>query len=375
MPAASCQKLGNPTLLEPEKKQATTEKLDMDRITKPALLMRHPTAPVYLHTLFDYMSSLGKDPYIACDGMGMAREDFDAPGFRVTHEDACNIVRRALRIVGEPNPGFVLGQRVNLASRGILALGLLTSNTLRDALQLAIRYPQEAGYLIAVGLRDAGSFTCVTLDPMQGNRDILAFLSELTATSIVRNTRILSGVPCTPRAVEFSHPAHAPGMAEYERYFGCPVRFNAAANRILLDEGFLATPVPTSHVASFRLAKDLLDKEKLETSQQRSVSACVAAIVRSNLDQPLTAGQVARALCLSERSLRRKLSQEGHCFQLIVDECRADHVMSALALHDLSVIELSIQTGFTDTRAFRRAFKRWTGCSFTQYKCKFVTAR
>lgn len=339
-----------------------------DRFSFDVGLQQYGIAPVSLYPLLEFMRSAGHDPRIACDGLGVSCPDFDTPEFRVTHSQACNIVRRALRILGDPNPGFMLGQRANLASRGILALGLLASRNLSDAFELAAQYPQEAGYLVAVRLERSGLRGYTTLEPIFGSLDILPFLVELTATGIVRCARILSNAVCTPLAIEFSHLEHKYRIEEYEEFFGCPVRFNANANRMFFDERFLATPIPSSHLASLRLAKNLLDQGKHGATKLVSTGSAVATIVSRNIGASFNAATVARILCISERSLRRRLMEEGSNFQLIVDECRANYVISRLAVEDLSISELAAQTGFRDMRAFRRAFKRWTGCSFTQYK-------
>ena len=66
-------------------------------------------------------------------------------------------------------------------------------------------------------------------------------------------------------------------------------------------------------------------------------------------------------LCLSDRTLKRRLRLEGTSFQARLDEarrCRANDLMSA---GRLNLGEIAHVLGYSDPAAFTRAFKRWTG--------------
>lgn len=71
--------------------------------------------------------------------------------------------------------------------------------------------------------------------------------------------------------------------------------------------------------------------------------------------------QVARALELSVRTLRRRLVEAGTSFGQISDRLRAQLAQRLLREQGLSVAEAGQQLGFSDARAFRRAYKRWLG--------------
>ncbi|MEM1412991.1 MAG: AraC family transcriptional regulator, partial [Pseudomonadota bacterium] len=71
----------------------------------------------------------------------------------------------------------------------------------------------------------------------------------------------------------------------------------------------------------------------------------------------------AAALNTSERTMRRRLSQEGTSFQKVLDRYRCALAEDYLAATRLSTQQIGELLGFTEATNFRRAFLRWTGRS------------
>ena len=69
----------------------------------------------------------------------------------------------------------------------------------------------------------------------------------------------------------------------------------------------------------------------------------------------------AKALALGERTLRRRLEEEGTSHRALVDEVRKELALSYVRDTSLSLGELAFLLGFSEAAAFHRAFRRWTG--------------
>jgi len=69
----------------------------------------------------------------------------------------------------------------------------------------------------------------------------------------------------------------------------------------------------------------------------------------------------ARGLKASRRTVQRRLLQEGTSYQMVLDAVRRDLAMRLIKLQRLSIVEIAYWLGFSDSSAFRRTFKRWTG--------------
>ncbi|CAN5511655.1 AraC family transcriptional regulator [soil metagenome] len=72
---------------------------------------------------------------------------------------------------------------------------------------------------------------------------------------------------------------------------------------------------------------------------------------------------IARALGMSERTLQRRLEEEGRTFLEIVDAFRHEESLRILDDARLSLGEIARRLGFAEQSSFTRAFKRWTGKS------------
>jgi AraC-like DNA-binding protein len=72
-------------------------------------------------------------------------------------------------------------------------------------------------------------------------------------------------------------------------------------------------------------------------------------------------GEVARTLGMSERTLGRKLADEGLSFTDILQQLRRDLAVRYLDDRKLRVSKIAWLLGFKEVSAFTHACKRWTG--------------
>lgn len=70
---------------------------------------------------------------------------------------------------------------------------------------------------------------------------------------------------------------------------------------------------------------------------------------------------VARAMSISEATLRRRLVQEGTSFSRVVDEVRFALARRYLRDPTLEVAEVALLLGFREPRDFDQVFERWSG--------------
>ena len=102
-------------------------------------------------------------------------------------------------------------------------------------------------------------------------------------------------------------------------------------------------------------------------------SRVIRVLLMSSLDR-ISADQVAARLRVSTSTLRRRLRAENTRYQLLLDAVRQHRCEKALARRWLPGKSIAQDLGFRETNSFYRAFSKWTGKTYTQYKKERVSS-
>ena len=177
--------------------------------------------------------------------------------------------------------------------------------------------------------------------------------------SVAAIIREVSPEPFAPLAVRFRHPP-PPATAAHERAFDCPVAFEADMDALLVPAAALSRPNRLGDEGITRYLLKQLDAEL----GQRTAGQSFADTVKDAVGQSLSEGaprmvEVARRLGMSERTLHRRLGEEGVSFQRLVEDARRALAEGLLVQTDYSLAEIAFLTGFSEQSAFTRAFRRW----------------
>jgi AraC-like DNA-binding protein len=73
------------------------------------------------------------------------------------------------------------------------------------------------------------------------------------------------------------------------------------------------------------------------------------------------AGEIARRLGISQRTLARRLSSEGLTFSGVLEKLKSDLAERYLTDGELSISQIAWLLGYQEVSALTHAFKRWTG--------------
>lgn len=72
-----------------------------------------------------------------------------------------------------------------------------------------------------------------------------------------------------------------------------------------------------------------------------------------------TINDIARQLCMHERTLHRRLREEGTSFQIELDAVRYDVARQLLEETTVPIAGIAEKLNYSGVSAFSRAFKRW----------------
>jgi len=85
--------------------------------------------------------------------------------------------------------------------------------------------------------------------------------------------------------------------------------------------------------------------------------------------------QIAAQVGCSGATLRRRLARDGSSYREIRNSCRREVTLDLLSRTGFSIEEVARRGDFTDSDAFRRAFREWTGATPRSYRTQAKAAR
>ncbi|MGH8505832.1 MAG: AraC family transcriptional regulator [Stenotrophobium sp.] len=310
----------------------------------------------------------GVDPECLCRGLGFGIDDLTQPSTRVSYRQASLMIQRALAAIPDPALGLTLGTRATLGSMGLIGHAMAMSATLGDALSLALKHLVLTGAVgYQIELRMHGPLVSLELEHRFPDPEIQSFITEEAFSSALTYARTLSGGAVQVSRVDFSHTER--GTAEFAgKVFAAPVNFGSDGNRFVIEAHYMGLPVPTHHPLGLNQALELLEAFARQEQVKDDLCSAVERAAYRTLIGGITLEEIARQLNMSGRTLRRRLAASGVSFETLVENVRKTRALSLLTHSDAAVEHIASETGYSDVRNFRRAFKRWTGVSPSEYR-------
>jgi AraC-like DNA-binding protein len=204
-----------------------------------------------------------------------------------------------------------------------------------------------------------------------GDRPVPRQRIEFIFITVIGFCRWISGREVHPLAVELAYPAPA-DAAPYRVAFRCPVLFDAPGNSLLFAYADLTTPLPTSNPMLAELHERFAGEYLRHFDQALTSYRAREVIIRRLPDGEPRRDQVACELCMSERTLQRRLEDEATSFLQLLDDTRRELAEQYLGRLHLSLAQAAYLLGFADQSSFFRACKRWFAISPGQYRSQLL---
>ncbi len=323
-----------------------------------------------IRRMFETLRENGIDPAPIAEEAGVEVElgaDLDR---RIPLETLHTLWEAALRRYPRTDGALLGAQRYRPGDYGLVGFVCMNSATLGEALGHAVRYVHLWTDDPALRLDDEGA---VHLRYRASFPDRLGVrcATEATLAELVHGGRLVTAQRVCPVDVWFAHPGPHDRSA-HEGFFGCAVRFRAGSTGMRFERATLATPLPfaDAQLGTFlrKLANEALARQ---TGRSESPLDQVSGLVAEELQRGVpTLATIARRLAVGERTLRRRLQDEGTTFRELLEETRARLARAYICDRRLPLSEVAFLLGFSEPSAFHRAFKRWTGETPAAYRAR-----
>lgn len=299
--------------------------------------------------------------------LGLDYAALNDPDARFPQDGMTRLWQQAVALSGNPAIGLNMARVVRPSSFHVVGYALMSSRNLQEGFTRLVRYQRiiaEGADMSFRPTRDGYELQLV----IHGDRLPAARQSaEASLAYSLAFCRWLTAKPLCPRQVSFQGPPPA-DLEQYRQVFQGPLKFNAEHYALLFDRADLDAPLPTANEALAQLHDRFAGEYLARFSDSR-----VTHQVRQVLCRLLPQGEpkreaVAQALLMSERTLQRRLQEEGTSYQQLLDDTRRELAGQYLAQPNLTLLEIAYLLGFADPSNFFRAFRRWFDTTPGEYR-------
>ncbi|MCQ6564059.1 AraC family transcriptional regulator [Paenibacillus mendelii] len=241
----------------------------------------------------------------------------------------------------------------------------------RDALNRMVRYKQLCPPE-SLRITEDGERCTIELEWMRTKQPGPPILVGATLAFLLELGRRGTGQPLSARSVEFSHSMG--DVKALEAYFGCPIRIGATDNRLTLHRRDLDRLFISYNKELLEILTPVLDRS-LDEQRSRSIPEMVKWILQRSLaGGRLDIRAVASELGMSDRTLQRRLADEGTTFKQLLTQVRHEQAREYLADPKLDIKEVAFLIGYEDPNSFYHAFRLWEGDTPSKWRSEYLGA-
>ncbi len=319
------------------------------------------THPTYARMLCVTLRGLGVDVDAALHMAGLPPWAVVATSDALMDQSTIQrLIAAALRLSGRPWLGLEVGAAVQVSAHGPLGNAAVASRDLMQALETVARFGGVRYGAVRYQLLHQPSAVVMVLTELVDLGEARVFVTCMLFATLIRMMEAVTGYRLDHLVeVEFPFP-EPPWRSEIERLCAGSLHFNKPHLAFHLSHTALQSPCMTADAKAFAAAYQQCEQLAFQ-STQRPFQQSVFELLTAHEGHYPSLGEIAQHFSISNRTLMRRLKQDGSSYQALLDEAREQRARWYLGYSQLTIEEIAARLGFEDTSNFSRTFKRWTG--------------
>lgn len=263
--------------------------------------------------------------------------------------------------------GLQIGRSIKVSCLGLPGYTMLVSKSVEEAVSCLMAFPLLLGWYFNIELEHKENTVTLKICDYSYSEEMKQFCIDMALSSVLTLIEDLLGHSLKPVSVELTCPSsqHRQTVA---KFLDCTVK-HSQHDGITFERATFASPCPLANKVSF---EDLYRQcEQKEYEWQVKTSQDLVSKIKHIVSQDTgyySMPVLAQELCMTERTLRRRLKEQSVNFQKLVNQVRYQQAIERLESTDTNIADIAEQLGYSDTASFRHAFKRWSGLAPTEYR-------
>lgn len=319
-----------------------------------------------ISTIPAVLREFGINPVDVLRKAELATNLFDNPDELISFRDRANLFKVCMDETACNHFGLLVGQQEGLSSLGLVGYLVRHSPDVQTALESLVHYfhLHAQGSLMLFDTEQDLAFLGYSIYSEQ--LEVSDQIVDAAIAIACNMLRELCGPGWQPTEVLLSH-RQPENVRPFRKVFGRRVRFDMPRSGVYFPARWLSEQVQGADSELHRL----LEKQvrQLESQYSEDFPQQVRLVVSDALlTNHATIEYVSRIFSIHSRTLHRRLKANGTSFQGILDECRFQIARQMLGSSNLGHAQIASLLGYSDARAFSRAFRRWSGVSPSHWR-------
>jgi len=322
--------------------------------------------------LLDAAHERGCPTHTLLAGTGIRLSSLEDDTSAISFEQEYRMIRNLLRHCGDaPGIGLEIGMHYHFTSIAPLGFALVSSPTFRSAFDVTLRYGDLNVSLVEIMVDGEDKDLRIGFREERLPPDLRRFAVERTIGAALAIMRDLIEPAVTPRSIELNWSSPQ-DVSVYRTLTGATPTFDRPKNLLILKQRDVDLLLKRRNPAALRMAEEQCQRYLEAWKKRGGLAARVREIVALRPRDMPSQTKVASILCMSERTLRRRLQEEGTHFSALCDETRQAIAEQLLTMQRLPIEQIAERLGYSETAAFIHAFKRWRGQSPHAYRLELA---
>lgn len=279
---------------------------------------------------------------------------------RYSQQEVTRLWVCARELAGNPAFGLCVAQQVRPVSFHVVGHLMACSVTPYRALERLARYCRLLSDATAARLINRGEQVTLEFLYDLDKSPPVAQSYDTVLASILHLLREVSGERICPCSVSLRYSDTELDPA-FDAFFSCAIEYGATQECLTFNRADLDKPILAADEELANLLEGVA-REQLDLRMRDRLPLRVRdALISQFSDGPPTKSATAQMLHMSERTMLRRLSEQGQTYSGVLNQLREDLAFQYIRQGNLSLSAIAERLGFSDYWAFSRAFKRWTG--------------
>jgi len=300
-------------------------------------------------------AGVGLDPRAMLRRLDIDLRILYEPELRIPAQKIFALLEMSAQVSGCESFGLRMAEVRRLSDYGPIALLLAHQPTMRDTLMTLVRYQRMLNDALLIDVQDhADDLVIVREDFVSSQGTPLRQAYELGLGTLFRIFSDPSGPRLRARRVHFTHSPPSDAR-HYWRFFGPTVEFACQFNGFTCNRSEFDSHNASADPALARYAEGFIDTLPFAKSATVAVEVRKAIHVLLPFNGASTKSVAAR-LGLRERTMQRRLAEEGAEFSVLLNEVRREHALRHLANLSSPLSQVAGFVGYSRDSSFARWF-------------------